>query len=90
MVPWKSLPNLIEPCYPMAGRGWRPYPPETMLRAYLVQSWCGSSDPAMEETLYDKLSARTGTVVAQGQQLQSNARLQRLMQLVQENHCDAR
>jgi len=21
VVPWKSLLNLIEPCYPMAGRG---------------------------------------------------------------------
>ncbi len=41
-----------------------------------------------DKPLYDKLSAQTGAVVAQGQQLQSDARLQRLMQLVQDKHCD--
>lgn len=41
-----------------------------------------------DKPLYDKLSAETGAVVAEGQQLQSDARLQRLMQLVQEKHCD--
>ena len=41
-----------------------------------------------DKPLYDKLSARTGAVVAQGEQLQSDARLQRPMQLVQDRHCD--
>lgn len=31
VVPWKSLLNLIEPLYPIAGRGRQPYPLETML-----------------------------------------------------------
>jgi len=34
VVPWKSLLNLIEPCYPVAGRGRHPYPLETMLRVH--------------------------------------------------------
>lgn len=34
--------------------------------------------------------AQAEQVAAQGQQMQSNARLQRLMQLVQEKHCDKR
>lgn len=53
VVPWKSLLNLIEPCYPMAGRGRHPYPLETMLRVHLMQNWFGLSDPAMEEALYE-------------------------------------
>lgn len=45
---------------------------------------------AEDKPLYDKLNARTGELVAQGRQMQSNARLQRLMQLVQDKHCDKR
>jgi transposase, IS5 family len=53
VVPWKSLLSLIEPCYPIAGRGRHPYPLETMLRVHLMQNWFGLSDPAMEEALYE-------------------------------------
>jgi hypothetical protein len=49
VVPWKSLLSLIEPLYPIAGRGRHPYPLETMLRVHLTQNWFGLSDPAMEE-----------------------------------------
>ena len=53
VVPWKSLLSLIEPFYPIAGRGRHPYPLETMLRVHLMQNWFGLSDPAMEEALYE-------------------------------------
>jgi len=53
VVPWESLLRLIEPLYPVAGRGRRPYPLETMLRVHLLQNWYGLSDPAMEEALYE-------------------------------------
>jgi transposase, IS5 family len=48
VVPWKPLLHLIEPFYPVAGRGRHPYPLETMLRVHLMQNWFGLSDPAME------------------------------------------
>jgi IS5 family transposase len=53
VVPWKSLMDLIEPFYPIAGGGRHPYPLETMLRIHLMQNWFGLSDPAMEEALYE-------------------------------------
>ena len=53
VVPWKALLALIEPVYPKAGRGRRPYPLMAMLRIHLVQNWYGYSDPAMEEALYE-------------------------------------
>jgi IS5 family transposase len=53
VVPWRSLLNLIEPVYPVAGRGRHPYPLATMLRVHLMQNWFGLSDPAMEEALYE-------------------------------------
>ena len=53
VVPWKALLKLIEPHYPMAGRGRRPYPLDTMLRVHLMQNWFTLSDPAMEEALYE-------------------------------------
>jgi IS5 family transposase len=53
VVPWKSLVELIEPLYPVAGRGRHPYRLETMLRIHLMQNWFALSDPAMEEALYE-------------------------------------
>lgn len=44
---------LIEPHYPKAGGGRKPYPLETMLRIHLLQNWFSLSDPAMEEALYE-------------------------------------
>jgi transposase, IS5 family len=58
VVPWPALLNLIEPLYPVAGRGRRPYPLMTMLRIHLMQNWFGLSDPAMEEALYEIGSMR--------------------------------
>ena len=37
LVPWKRLEKRVEPFYPKAGRGRRPYPLRTMLRVHCVQ-----------------------------------------------------
>jgi transposase, IS5 family len=58
VMPWSSLVKLIEPFYPKAGRGRRPYPLKVMLRVHLMQNWFGLSDPAMEESLYEIASMR--------------------------------
>ncbi|HSV14901.1 MAG TPA: IS5 family transposase [Tepidisphaeraceae bacterium] len=58
VVPWKALLQVIEPFYPMAGNGRRPYPLATMLRVHLMQNWFALSDPAMEEALYEIASLR--------------------------------
>lgn len=58
VVPWQSLLSLIEPFYPVAGRGRHPYPLATMLRVHLMQNWFSLSDPAMEEALYEIASMR--------------------------------
>jgi len=53
VVPWVGLVALIEPYYPKAGGGRKPYPLQTMLRIHLLQNWFSLSDPAMEEALYE-------------------------------------
>jgi IS5 family transposase len=58
VVPWSGLVALIEPHYPKAGGGRKPYPLETMLRIHLLQNWFALSDPAMEEALYEITSLR--------------------------------
>lgn len=58
VVPWKALLKVIEPHYPVAGRGRRPYPLDAMLRVHLMQNWFALSDPAMEEALYEIASLR--------------------------------
>src|SRR6185503_6563027 len=59
VVPWKALLKVIEPFYPVAGNGRRPYPLATMLRVHLMQNWFALSDPAMEEALYEIASLRS-------------------------------
>ena len=58
VVPWATLLGLIEPHYPKAGNGRRPYPLEVMLRIYFLQQWYQLSDPGAEEALYDIQSMR--------------------------------
>lgn len=58
VVPWSILFRLIEPVYPVAGNGRRPYRLETMLRVHLMQNWFSLSDPAMEDALYDMPALR--------------------------------
>ena len=53
VVPWSRLEALIEPRYPVAGKGRKPCPLSTMLRVHLLQHWYGYSDPGMEEALHD-------------------------------------
>jgi len=58
VVPWALLLALIEPHYPKAGNGRRPYPLAVMLRIYFLQQWYQLSDPGAEEALYDIQSMR--------------------------------
>jgi len=53
VVPWSRLLTVIEPHYPKAGNGRRPYELSTMLRIHFMQQWFGYSDAAMEEALHD-------------------------------------
>ncbi len=45
---------------------------------------------AEDKPLFDKFNAQSNQLVAQSQQSQSNARLQRLMQLMRERCCGKR
>jgi IS5 family transposase len=58
VVPWARLEGVIEPYYPKAGSGRRPYALATMLRIHCLQQWYALSDPAMEEALYEIASMR--------------------------------
>lgn len=54
LIPWQRLVSIIEPYYPKAGQGRRPYPLMTMLRIHCLQQWYSLSDPAMRRcTLRD-------------------------------------
>jgi IS5 family transposase len=58
LIPWQRLVTIIEPYYPKAGKGRRPYPLMTMLRIHCLQQWYSLSDPAMEDALYEIASMR--------------------------------
>ena len=58
LIPWDRLERRIEPFYPKAGRGRRPYALGTMLRVHCVQLFYNLSDPGMEDLLYEVESVR--------------------------------
>ena len=58
LVPWERLERRLEPFYPKAGRGRRPYPLSVMLRVHCVQLFYNLSDPGMEDLLYEVVSVR--------------------------------
>ena len=85
VVPWKSLIALIEPHYPAAGRGRRPYPLESMLRVHLMQNWFALSDPAMEETLYEIASLRTFAHLSLGEPIPDETTILNFRHLLEAN-----
>ncbi len=58
LIPWQRLESVIEPYYPKAGNGRKPYPLPTMLRIHCMQQWYCMSDPVMEDALYEIASMR--------------------------------
>ncbi len=58
LMPWDQLEAVIEPFYPKAGKGRRPYPLSTLFRIHCMQHWYNMSDPAMEDVLYEITSMR--------------------------------
>lgn len=58
LLPWAMMLEVIEPVYPKAGNGRRPYPLDTMLRIHCMQQWYSLSDGAMEDALYEVTSMR--------------------------------
>lgn len=58
LMPWKRFEAIIEPYYPKAGNGRRPYPLKVMLRIHCMQNWYNLSDEAMEDALYEIASMR--------------------------------
>ena len=58
LMPWERLESRIEPFYPKAGRGRRPYALSVMLRVHCVQLFYNLSDPGMEDLLYEVESVR--------------------------------
>ena len=39
LISWAHFEDIIEPHYPKAGNGHRPYPLSTMLRIHCMQQW---------------------------------------------------
>lgn len=58
VLPWSRMLEVIDPVYPKAGNGRRPYPLDTMLRIHCMQQWYSLSDGAMEDALYEIASMR--------------------------------
>jgi IS5 family transposase len=85
VVPWKALLKLVEPHYPVAGRGRRPYPVDSMLRVHLMQNWFALSDPAMEEALYEIASLRSFARLSLNEPIPDETTILNFRHLLEEN-----
>jgi IS5 family transposase len=85
VVPWKALLKVIEPFYPVAGRGRRPYPLHAMLRVHLMQNWFALSDPAMEEALYEIASLRNFAGLSLGEPIPDETTILNFRHLLEEH-----
>ena len=85
VVPWKALLRLIDPHYPTAGRGRRPYPLGSMLRVHLMQNWFALSDPAMEEALYEIASLRAFARLSLGEPIPDETTILNFRHLLEAN-----
>jgi IS5 family transposase len=85
VVPWKVLLKIIEPHYPVAGRGRRPYGLESMLRVHLMQNWFALSDPAMEEALYEIASLRSFARLSLNEPIPDETTILNFRHLLEEN-----
>jgi len=47
LLPWAMLFEIIDPVYPKAGNGRRPYPLQTMFRIHYLRHWYNLSDGVM-------------------------------------------
>jgi IS5 family transposase len=85
VVPWQVLLKIIEPHYPVAGRGRKPYALESMLRVHLMQNWFALSDPAMEEALYEIASLRAFARLSLNEPIPDETTILNFRHLLEEN-----
>lgn len=85
VVPWNGLLKLIEPHYPSARRGRRPYALNCMLRVHLMQNWFALSDPAMEEALYEIGSLRSFAGLSLAEAIPDETTILNFRHLLEEN-----
>jgi IS5 family transposase len=76
---------MIEPHYPIAGRGRRPYPLDSILRVHLMENWFALSDPAMEEALYEIASLRRFAGLSLGEAIPDETTILNFRHLLEEN-----
>ena len=86
LVPWRKLVALIEPHYPKAGNGRRPYPLEAMLRVHCLQQWYNLSDAATEDSLYEIASMRPFAHLSLDKSIPDHTTIMKFRHLL-ERHC---
>jgi IS5 family transposase len=85
VVPWGPLLSLIEPFYPVAGRGRHPCALPTMLRIHLLQNWFALSDPAMEEALYENAPMRSFALLSLNRPIPDETTILNFRRLLEDN-----
>ncbi|CAN8140198.1 IS5 family transposase [Thiomicrorhabdus sp. 6S2-11] len=86
LMPWKRFEAIIEPHYPKAGNGRRPYPLSTMLRIHCMQNWYNLADAAMEDSLYEITSMRQFAGLSLSQAIPDSCTIMNFRHLLEKHH----
>ncbi len=85
LLPWTMMLEVIEPVYPKAGNGCRPYPFDTMLRIHCMQQWNSLSDGAMEDASDEIASMRLFTKVSLDQAIPDRTTIMNFRHLLEQH-----
>src|SRR3954451_13822359 len=81
LIDWGRLEDLLSGVYSSA-TGRPSYGPLVLLKALLLESWYGLSDPAMEEALGDRLSFRRFVGLGLDEEVPEHATISRFRTLL--------
>ena len=86
MIPWCNLEAQIEPYYPKAGIGRRPYPLSSMLPVHCLQQWYSLNDPATEDSLYEIVSMRRFTKLSLDKSIPDHTTVMKFRYLLEKHY----
>ena len=86
IIPWCKLEALIEPYYPKAGNGRRPYPLSSILRVHWLQQWYSLSNPETEDSLYEIASMRRFAKLSLDKSIPDHTTIMKFRHLLEKHH----
>ena len=90
IIPWDGLCEIVRENYYKGRRGRKPQNIERMIRMFLLRTWFGLSDSAIEDAAFDSYAMKEflGVSFSEGEQVPDAATLYRFRKILAKNGLD--